>query len=154
MSAAATPMSPEQIRAYREHFEQFDLNGDGVISTRELSKVSQKLGYRLSNEQITEIMKANDLDCNGCLSFDEFLRAMPANTITIPEDEHRASQIQAIFKEFDKDDSGAVSMDEAKLMLEKIGIPAEEVESLVHMYDSNKDGELQYSEFVAFLLHS
>lgn len=46
-------MSPEQIRAYREHFEQFDLNGDGVISTRELSKVSQKLGYRLSNEQIT-----------------------------------------------------------------------------------------------------
>ena len=66
----------------------------------------------------------------------------------------RASQIKSIFDEFDKDGSGAVSIEEAKVMLEQIGIPEEEVESLVRMYDSNKDGELQYGEFVAFLLHS
>jgi Ca2+-binding EF-hand superfamily protein len=66
----------------------------------------------------------------------------------------RASQIQSIFNEFDKDGSGAVSIEEAKAMLEQIDIPEEEVESLVRMYDSNKDGELQYGEFVAFLLHS
>lgn len=34
-------------------------------------------------------MRARDLDDNGCLSFDEFLMAMPANIIQIPEEEHR-----------------------------------------------------------------
>ena len=36
-----------------------------------------------------EIMEANDLDSNGYLSFDEFLRAMPTNLVNIPEEEHR-----------------------------------------------------------------
>ena len=37
---------------YRAHFESFDLNGDGVISSRELKKVSHRLGYRLTDLQI------------------------------------------------------------------------------------------------------
>ena len=35
-------------------------------------------------------MLARDKDENGCLSFDEFLQAMPANIINISEDEHRS----------------------------------------------------------------
>lgn len=34
-------------------------------------------------------MNARDKDENGCLSFEEFLQAMPANIINITEDEHR-----------------------------------------------------------------
>ena len=49
---AKTELSPEQIRMYRQHFEVFDLNGDGVISARELKRVSKKLGYRLTDDQI------------------------------------------------------------------------------------------------------
>ena len=45
-------LTPEQIRLYRDHFEVFDLNGDGVISAKELYKVSKQLGYRLTEEQI------------------------------------------------------------------------------------------------------
>jgi len=36
----------------RQHFELFDLNGDGVISARELRKVSRQMGYRLDDSQI------------------------------------------------------------------------------------------------------
>lgn len=35
-------LTPEQIKVYRKHFELFDLNGDGVISARELRKVSRQ----------------------------------------------------------------------------------------------------------------
>jgi len=45
-------LTPEQIRVYRKHFEMFDLNGDGVISARELRKVSKQMGYQLDEEQI------------------------------------------------------------------------------------------------------
>ena len=44
--------TPEQIRVYRAHFQAFDLNGDGMISAKELRKASKKLGYRLTDEQI------------------------------------------------------------------------------------------------------
>ena len=59
-----------------------------------------------------------------------------------------------MFEEFDKDGSGTVSVEEAKLMLRKLNIPDEEAETLVAIHDRNKDGELQYEEFVSFLLHS
>ena len=36
---------------------------------------------------LQDIMKSRDVDENGCLSFDEFLKAMPANT-HISEEEH------------------------------------------------------------------
>jgi Ca2+-binding EF-hand superfamily protein len=45
-------LTSEQIELYRKHFDLFDLNGDGVISARELRKVSRKMGYRLDDSQI------------------------------------------------------------------------------------------------------
>ena len=66
----------------------------------------------------------------------------------------RADEIKVMFHEFDKDGSGAVSVDEAKSMLRQLGMPDGEVETLVAMYDSNNDGELQYDEFVSFLINS
>ncbi len=44
--------SPHEIQMYRDHFSAFDLNKDGVISTRELEKVSTQLGYRLTETDI------------------------------------------------------------------------------------------------------
>ena len=59
-----------------------------------------------------------------------------------------------MFEQFDQDNSGSVSLDEAKAVLRKIDIPEAEVESLLAIHDRNKDGELQYEEFVTFLLLS
>ena len=42
----------EEIRAYRKHFDKFDLNGDGVISAKELDKVSRQMGYKMSKAEI------------------------------------------------------------------------------------------------------
>lgn len=59
-----------------------------------------------------------------------------------------------MFREFDKDNSGSISTDEAKLMLGRFGISDKDIEALIEKYDANKDGELQYSEFVAFLMNA
>ena len=44
--------STEDIKMYRDCFNIFDLNHDGVISAKELDKVTHKIGYRLSKEDI------------------------------------------------------------------------------------------------------
>ena len=59
-----------------------------------------------------------------------------------------------MFIQFDKDNSGSVSTDEVKGMLLQMGIPADQIDTLVAIHDKNKDGELQYEEFVSFVLHT
>jgi len=52
LSKMKSSLTPDQILVYRQHFELFDLNGDGVINARELRKVSRQMGYRLDDSQI------------------------------------------------------------------------------------------------------
>ena len=59
-----------------------------------------------------------------------------------------------MFHTFDTDHSKSISVEEAKIMLRRLDISDEEVELLVANHDKNKDGELQYDEFVGFLLHT
>ena len=66
---------------------------------------------------------------------------------------YRADKIREMFRQFDKDDSGSVSTEEVKGMLLQLGIPSEQIDKLVKMHDKNQDGELQYEEFVSFVLH-
>ena len=47
-----TRFTADEIEVYRKHFDLFDLNGDGVISTRELEKASRHFGYRMSKKEI------------------------------------------------------------------------------------------------------
>ena len=59
-----------------------------------------------------------------------------------------------MFDEFDKDKNGSVSVDEARPILRKLGLSDVDIEALIRKHDTNKDGELQYNEFVSFLCHS
>ena len=60
--------------------------------------------------------------------------------------------MRMMFQEYDKDSNGSVSVKECKKMLRKLAISDSEVEALVMRHDTSGDGELQYDEFVAFLI--
>jgi len=58
-----------------------------------------------------------------------------------------------MFSEFDKDNSGSISINEAQTMFSRLGLQEKDVEELVAKYDVDNDGELQYFEFVALLMN-
>lgn len=60
----------------RQAFRIFDKNRDGFIEAKELRWVTTTLGQRLTNEEITAFMNEADLDGDGKLNFDEFVRMM------------------------------------------------------------------------------
>jgi len=59
-----------------------------------------------------------------------------------------------MFEEFDQDKSGSVSLSEVRPVLVHLGMSDAQIAELIAKYDSNKDGELQYDEFVSFLWQS
>ncbi|KAK2568962.1 Calmodulin-related protein 97A [Acropora cervicornis] len=68
----------------REAFRVFDRNGDGQISPMELRNVMTSLGEKLTEEEISEMMKEADLDGNGFIDFEEFVH-MVSNIDKSPE---------------------------------------------------------------------
>ncbi|MQM13492.1 hypothetical protein Taro_046417 [Colocasia esculenta] len=61
-----------------EAFGVFDKDQDNLISAAELRHVMNNLGERLSNDEIGEMIREADVDGDGQINYDEFVRVMMA----------------------------------------------------------------------------
>eukprot|EP01006_Ploeotia_vitrea_P035426 TRINITY_DN65875_c12_g7_i1.p1 TRINITY_DN65875_c12_g7~~TRINITY_DN65875_c12_g7_i1.p1 ORF type:complete len:160 (-),score=100.63 TRINITY_DN65875_c12_g7_i1:728-1207(-) len=60
----------------REAFNVFDENGDGSITAKELTRIMQCVGEKISKDTIDMMIKSVDLDGDGEIGFDEFVKIM------------------------------------------------------------------------------
>jgi uncharacterized protein (DUF924 family)/Ca2+-binding EF-hand superfamily protein len=62
----------------RRRFNLFDADGSGTIDLPELKKCIQSMDDLVTSDEIEEMLKVCDTDHDGSVSFDEFLKMMPA----------------------------------------------------------------------------
>merc|ERR1711939_393413 len=62
----------DALRAFR----QFDLDHQGRISKENLQHVARELGETMTDEEIEEMITAADLDKDGFINEEEFLRVL------------------------------------------------------------------------------
>ena len=60
----------------REAFKIFDRDGNGYIDSKELKQVVTRMGHVLTNAEADELMKEADLDGDGKLDYNEFVKMM------------------------------------------------------------------------------
>merc|ERR1719162_2045345 len=68
--------SEEEIK---EAFKVFDKDGNGFISAAELRHVMTNLGEKLTDEEVDEMIREADVDGDGQINYEEFVKMMMSN---------------------------------------------------------------------------
>lgn len=138
-------LTPAQLEEFKNSFQIFDKDNDGVISSHELGIVMRAMGHNPTQIELQEMIDEVDSDKDGAISFEEFV-AMMMKTITDVEIEEKT--IEA-FKVFDRDGSGVLRASELKNIMVKLGDPIdeEEADDLIKLA-TQEDGLIDYMKFV------
>ncbi|MBA0695178.1 hypothetical protein Goari_005410 [Gossypium aridum] len=107
LKVIAENLSEEEIQGLKAMFKNIDTDESGSITYEELKEGLARLGSKLTEAEVKQLMEAADVDGNGTIDYIEFISAtMHRYRLERDEDLYKA------FQYFDKDNSGFITMDE------------------------------------------
>ncbi|PWZ25869.1 Calcium-dependent protein kinase 2 [Zea mays] len=140
-------LSEEEITGLKEMFKNIDKDNSGTITLDELKQGLAKHGPKLSDSEMEQLMEAADADGNGLIDYDEFVTAT-VHMNKLDREEH----LYTAFQYFDKDNSGYITKEELEHALKEQGLyDADKIKEVIADADSDNDGRIDYSEFVAMM---
>jgi len=146
-------MTPQEVRDLRAVFEIFDTDSDGLIGAPELKKAMRTLGFKLTREEVQQVIADVSQKGRGALDFNEFLE-----TVIDRQGDTRDiyDEILQGFKMFDYDSSGQISLENLRQACGEAGIKftQKELEEMVEEADVNGDGAVDQSEFIRIMLQT
>ncbi|KAJ1264289.1 hypothetical protein BS78_09G252000 [Paspalum vaginatum] len=147
LKVVAENLSDEEIVGLKEMFKSLDTDNSGTITLEELRTGLPKLGTRISESEIRQLMEAADVDGNGTIDYVEFISAtMHMNRL------EKEDHIFKAFEYFDKDHSGFITVDELEEALKKYDMGDEAtIKEIIAEVDTDHDGRINYEEFVAMM---
>ena len=140
-------LSKEEKNDLLELFQQFDTNGDGVLTKEEiLNGYKTIMPFDDAEKEVERIMNEVDIDKSGTIDYNEFVLATINKQKLLNKE-----KLEATFKMFDKDGSGSISSDEIKSVLGK-SVDMKVLEDMIKEVDTNGDGEISMVEFKEMML--
>ena len=128
-------------------FNQIDNNGDGKVNQQELLKgLKSKIKSDTLEQDVAEIYKNIDMDNNGYIEYEEFVRAAVSKERFLNE-----NVLRFAFRYFDKDGSGEITFDEIeKIFKDSVSDKSnvhEALKKIIAEVDTNGDGIISFKEF-------
>jgi Ca2+-binding EF-hand superfamily protein len=119
-------------------FKQFDRDGNGFITLIEASTILQKDPFKFPPSKVLTLLKQFDKDGNGKLDIEEFAGFYAEAKATNDE-------VASRFEQLDADRNGVLSPDEVvNVLQEMLGLDAANARHMIEMFDTNKDGSLDF----------
>ena len=128
-------------------FNQMDKSGDGKITKAELLKgLSERYKSKTLEQDVEQIYKNLDMDNNGYIGYEEFVRAAVNKEYFVKD-----NVLRFAFRYFDKDDSGEITFDEIENLFTQ-SIPDkskvhETLKNIIQEVDRNNDDKITFEEF-------
>ncbi|EGR34846.1 hypothetical protein IMG5_000740 [Ichthyophthirius multifiliis] len=138
-------LTEDEIMEIKEAFDLFDTDQGGAIDPKELKAAMTSLGFEAKNQTIYQMISDLDQDGNGQIEFKEFLDLMTARI----SDKDSREDIEKVFRLFDDDKQGQISVKNLRRVAKELGETMEEAElqEMIDRADQNKDGLVDFEEF-------
>jgi len=138
-------LTEDEIEEIKEAFDLFDTDGSGHIDPKELKAAMQSLGFESKSQTIFQMIADLDKNANKQLDFEEFLDLMTARM----SDKDTREDINKVFKLFDEDNTGSVSIKNLRRVAKELGenLTDEELTEMIERADSNGDGAVSADDF-------
>nr|VVW87152.1 unnamed protein product [Nymphaea colorata] len=143
-------VSEREIEAWKEIFDAFDTDQDGVLAPRDLLEAMSKYndGYHPKRNRIYQTMALYDKDESGNIDFKEFLRML----FERPYERDSSEDLKRVFGEIDAENKGFISEDDlADLAIElKENLSQEEIQMIMRKLDPKRTGKISLTAFIDF----
>ncbi|XP_057416675.1 calcium-dependent protein kinase 2-like [Lotus japonicus] len=147
LKVIAENLSTEEIKGLKAMFANMDTDNSGTITYEELKSGLARIGSRLSETEVKQLMEAADVDGNGSIDYLEFISAT-MHRHRLERDEH----LYKAFQYFDKDNSGHITIDELETAMTQHGMGDEaSIKEIISEVDTDNDGRINYEEFCAMM---
>ncbi|TRY75206.1 hypothetical protein TCAL_04610 [Tigriopus californicus] len=143
-------LTEEQIAELKQAFNEFDKDGSGNITTKELGYAMRAMGMNPTEQELLDLINEFDTDGSGQIEFPEFCNMMSHKIGRYDNDE---DLIRSAFRVMDKKGTGTITSAEFRFLMTNIGdkISHEEFDMLIGEADRDGDGYLDYEEFVQLM---
>ncbi|KAG4952959.1 hypothetical protein JHK87_038553 [Glycine soja] len=147
LKVIAENLSEEEIHGLKAMFTNIDTDNSGTITYEELRAGLQRLGSKLTETEVRQLMDAADVDGNGTIDYIEFITAT-MHRHRLERDEH----LYKAFQYFDKDGSGYITRDELETAMKEYGMGDEAtIREIISEVDTDNDGRINYEEFCTMM---
>ncbi|MQL98837.1 hypothetical protein Taro_031549 [Colocasia esculenta] len=147
LKVIAENLSEEEIKGLKQMFMNMDTDKSGTITYEELKTGLARLGSKLSEAEVKQLMDAADIDGNGAIDYIEFITAT-MHRHRLDREEH----LYNAFQYFDKDHSGFITKDELESAMKEHGMgDAASIKEIISEVDADNDGRINYEEFCAMM---
>ena len=144
-------LTEEQIVEFKQAFFQFDKDGDGTITTKELGVVMRSLGQNPTDSELQEMINEVDENGNGTIEFDEFIALMARKLKETDSDD----EMTETFKLFDRDGDKLISIAEMRNVIINMGetnISDDDIVQIIKKANDNtNETHITFKQFVKMM---
>jgi calmodulin len=146
----ADNFSDDKIREFKEAFEMFDRDKDGLINAKELGNILRSLGHEPNEQELTDMIIDVDTDEDKKIDFNEFIQLMHRRA----KDSDIEEELVEAFRIFDKEGNGLIESTEFRHIMLTLGerLSDEEIDEMIKEADPMNDGYINYREFAKIML--
>ncbi|KAI8010977.1 Calcium-dependent protein kinase 19 [Camellia lanceoleosa] len=147
LKVIAENLSQDEIQGLKQTFTNIDTDNSGTITYEELKTGLARLGSKLTEAEVKQLMEAADVDGDGTIDYIEFITAT-MHRHKLERDEH----LYKAFQYFDTDNSGFITMDELESAMKNYGMGDEDtIKEIISEVDTDNDGRINYEEFCTMM---
>ncbi|KAH8340513.1 hypothetical protein KR059_000389 [Drosophila kikkawai] len=145
-------LKDEQVKDLQQAFSLFDDDDTKVIPIKYLRDIMRAVAHNPSENELQDYITEIDTDGSGELYLSDFLYIMSKRyENTTPEDE-----VILAFRVFDKDNTGFISENQFRQIMNELGedMDEDEVEEMIRDADANTELNIDYVRFVTMMMES